>query len=100
MCFRVDRPGARQMRLFLGRQGDPDLAGDVVGHFALQGQDVAEIALVTPGPQGVFRRRPDQSGGDSHPLARAHNRAFDDRVDIEFTRDVGERLARLLVLHH
>ena len=100
MCFWVDRTDARQTRLFLGRQGDPDFAGDALGHFALQGQDVPQVTLVTSRPQRFFRGGPDQPGRDSHLVARADHRAFDDAVDIQFPRDGWERLACLLVLHH
>ena len=87
MCLRVDGPGTGQTRLLLRRQGDIDFSGDALRHFALEGQDVTQVALVALRPQGLLGGGPDQSGRDSHLVARAHNRTFDDRVDIQFPRD-------------
>jgi hypothetical protein len=76
VSFRVHRPRAGQARaLFWGENG-ADLAGNRLGHLALQGHNVAEIALVVPGPQVLVKRRIDQLAGDPHPVTGAKYRAL------------------------
>ena len=56
MDLRIDRPCARQTRLLLRRQRDPDFAGDGSRHLALQGQHVTQVTLVTLRPDDVSSR--------------------------------------------
>ena len=92
MYLRIDRPCTRQARLLLRRQGDIDFAGDGSRHFTLQGEHVAQFTLEALRPDDFSCGSPDQFGGDSHLVARADDRTFDDRVDLQFPRNRWHRL--------
>ena len=56
-------------------------------------QHVTQVTLETLRPDDFSCGSPDQFGGDSHRVGRAHDRAFDDRVDLQFPRDGWHRLS-------
>ncbi len=95
----IDRAGTCQPRFLLRRQRNLDLSGDCVRHLALQGEDVAQVALVAVGPQVPVRGRMDQLRRDPHPLPGAQNRPLHHRIYVQLARDLRHLRPRVLVLH-
>ena len=96
---RIDRAAAGQARFLLRRQLNLNLVGDGARDVALQRQDIPQVALVLLGPQVRIRRRVNQLGGDSDASLRPQDRAFDDGIDVERLRDLGQWLSSALVAH-
>ena len=84
----------------LRRQGDLHLAGDALGHVALQGQHVAEVALVALGPQQLLRGAVHELRVDADPLADAQDRSRHDRADAQVPGHLAWGLGGAAVAHH
>src|SRR5437660_6005679 len=76
--------------LFLRRDINADLGGDVMRHFVLQTQNILEIALIGFCPKVTIALRLDQLGRDSDAVLRPRYRAFHDRFDIQLTGNFRE----------
>ena len=63
-----------------------NLAGDVLCDFSLQLEDVAEVALVSPGPQVRVFPGKDELHGYPNLLVCPGHGALDDRVDTQLLR--------------
>src|SRR5580704_12272025 len=75
-CARGDRPAA------LRTHRDLNVAGNPVGHIALQRQHVLQFAVIRTRPQVLVRVGPNQLYIDTNLVSRSLYRAFDDRIDV------------------
>src|SRR5713226_1669546 len=74
--LRIYRRGAIQAPQLLSGHVDSDLLSDGPRHFVLQGQNVAQVAVVAPAPQVQVCSGVNQLRLDSHTSRRLHHRAF------------------------
>ena len=86
--------------LFLGREFDANFIGNGESQLALQGEQVAELALVALGPQLGVGAGIKQASCDLDSIARPLYGAFDNSVNIELACNFLERLRFLLVTHY
>src|SRR5512133_1740676 len=81
-------------------QVDTDLLGDGVSYLILHYQHILQIALVALCPQVLVAGRLNQVGSDANSITPAQHCAFDHRIDIQFTRNLRQRLACTAVLNY
>ena len=89
-----------EMCLFLRRELDLDCLGYGLGHFRLEGQNIAEVPFVTFDPEVRLSRCVNELGRDAHAVVCAEHRAFHDRVHFQFPRNLAQRFVNPLVPHH
>ncbi len=97
--FRVHRTRLRKPCLLLWREGMRDAGGNRASHFALYGEDIAQLQVVGVCPQMFIRRGLDELNRDAHPVTGPHHRALDQSVNAQFARDLGSRLVRACISH-
>ena len=78
----VNRAGAGQADLLVGRQLDLDSMRDGQCHLALERQYVPEFALVGFSPQVPVGGPINQLRRNAHSVARPQHRTFENRVDV------------------
>ena len=74
--------------------------GNAVSHLVLQLQHVLQFAVIGAGPEVLVRVGPNQLNTDANLVTRAHHRAFNERIDVEFLANRRQRLSRALEAHH
>src|SRR4029077_3030787 len=84
--------GAGQALRLARRQLDVDLPGDCLGNFALQSEDVVEMALVAFRPEMGLVGHLDELGGDANAGAGPADRAFEDVRHAKLPPDLRHRL--------
>ncbi len=84
----VDRGLAGQLRILFRGDLDADLLRDRAGHVALQGENVAKIALVAFRPHLPLAGDLNEPRVDAHAVVRAEDRALDDGLHVELPRDL------------
>src|SRR6516225_596748 len=100
VSFRVDAPSLTEVRLVVRSQFDTNLPCDGLGDFGLQGQNIAQVAVITFGPKMSVREPMDQLGRDADAIPRAQYGSFDDSIHVKFFRYLRKRPVDPLVVHH
>ena len=82
--------------------GDLDLhsARDGLCHLALEGQYVAQLAVVLIGPDVLVGCAPNQLGVHTNPVALPYHRTFDEGVHPKHFGDLWQRELRALQAHN
>lgn len=93
--FRIHYPRALQGRLLLRGELDPDLTGNGTGHLILQPQHIAQVTLITLGPQVFVGGPVDQLSRDAHVVAGSHYRALHHGIDIQLAGNLGLSLIHI-----
>ena len=73
MGLGLHRANAREQALLLRGQLDSYLIGNRFGHFVLQRQNVAQVALLGLSPDVRVGGSVDQLRGDGHSVRRENN---------------------------
>ena len=89
-----------QALLFIRRESDSNLFSNVARNFTLQIKYVANIALILFRPKVLIAGRVDQLRGDADLVAGAQYRAFDYSIDLQFLRNLRQRLGSRFVFRH
>ena len=88
MRLRIEPASAREPQLFLRRNRHLDLPYDGTCHFTLQREYIAELALVAAVPEMAICRGVDELRRDPYTLARLLHGALEDRIHVQFPRDL------------
>ena len=99
ICFGVHRAGGADPGLLFRGQLDADLAGDRLGHFALEAENSVEGTLVGFAPDVAVVGAIEQLHGDADLVVFADDGALEDAVDTQFMGDLGQVFLCALVLH-
>ena len=65
----------------------------------MQGDDLADFALVGPRPQAERGAALDELRRQAHPRADAQERSFEHRIDVQLAGDLRNRLGAAFVTH-
>jgi hypothetical protein len=90
----VDGGGMPRRRTLGDRHSDRNFVGDRARDLGLKRQDVAQVAVVAPGPKVVLLRGIDQSHRDAHAALIAPDAAVEKIFDPQFARDHAESFWR------
>src|SRR5882724_1769827 len=85
-CRVDDRYAAKTGALANGKV-DTDFSRDLLCYFALQGQNVTEVAVVFFGPKMLICTGINQLCGDADAISGANYGAFDHRIRMQLLRD-------------
>ena len=91
--LRVHRMGCGKAGVFFGGELHLNRLRDSTGYVILEGNHIAQVALVGLGPEVPFRRSLHQIGSDAQAVAGPHHGAFHQGVHLQLVRDFGEWLA-------
>src|SRR2546427_766735 len=100
VSFWIYASGSRKAHLFLWCQFDPNLAGHITGYLPLHGEDVPWIKLVSLRPEMALGMSPEQVGCDPDSVSRAEDGALEQRIHLEFLRDLRQWSCGLPVAKH
>ena len=89
----LGRP-VRKLRLLAGAELDCERRDDLLLEGILHGEHVVQLAVVALGPQRPVADRVDQLGGDTDPVGRTADAAFQHVAHAQFLRHL-RRLRRL-----
>ena len=81
-----------QQGLLLWSELNADLLGDSTGDLALQGEDVASVALITSSPQVFVSGTLNQLRSNADLVAGSHHRAFDYCIYVQLAGNLRQRL--------
>ena len=96
----VDGWAVRQLRRLDWGYLDRDLPRDGLGELALHAEYVLEITVITLGPDCLVGARGNEAHAQAHAVADQEYGAFENSIDVELARDLGQRLLDALVRHH
>src|ERR1019366_3114960 len=82
--LRVHGMRARELGPLLWGETKRDAVSDFAGHFALHSEHIAQFPVVGVCPQMAIRGGMNELSCNAHPVARAHYRTLDERVDAQF----------------
>src|SRR5258708_17806221 len=99
VCFRIDRPCWVGAQLLSWRKPQPDLPGDLASHLVLHHYQIFQLPLKTLCPKMPVILRFNELRCNSDVVTRTHHRAFHQRVDVKFTRNLWCALAFGAILH-
>ena len=97
--LRIHRFLRSDAQFFLRRNGDAYGLGNGQGDLALELEDVFERTHVTFGPEVRVGGAVDELGRDAYLVAHLEYGPFYQRIDAQFSRDLGQRLVGVLVAH-
>ena len=98
--FRIHGSGGGEARLLLRRQLDRNLARNVSSDFPLHDEDIPLVEFIAFSPQMAFRHRLDQVGRDANFVSGAEHSAFEQRIYLEFLRNLWQRFRGVPVADH
>src|SRR6266481_5705372 len=99
VCFGIDRPCLGASQLLSWRKPQPDLPGDLAGYLVLHHYQVFQLPLKTLRPKMPVILRFNELRCNPDVVTRTHHRAFHQRVDMKFTRNLWCALAFGAILH-